>query len=113
MPRNRLHLCVREFCHTRRRRKVCRKEVEPTLHAANGIRERFPILKDALLELNLGRSHMLIWVLVAEITNEAILGLDIRGLGATHAATRRGRRTTCRAPGRCPARPVVWWRATM
>jgi hypothetical protein len=35
-----------------------------------------PIVKEALIELTLGRRGMRIWVFVAEITDELILGLD-------------------------------------
>jgi hypothetical protein len=39
-------------------------------------RETTPILKRVLLELTLGHSPMCIWVLVTEIMDKFILGLD-------------------------------------
>jgi hypothetical protein len=43
-----------------------------------------PILKEVLLTLTLGQRPLKIWVFVANITNEFILGLDIlRAYGAS------------------------------
>jgi hypothetical protein len=39
--------------------------------------ETLPILKEALVELTLGLSPLCVWVLIAEITDELILGLHI------------------------------------
>jgi hypothetical protein len=39
--------------------------------------ETISVLKEALGELTLGRSALMIWVFVAEITDEFILGLDV------------------------------------
>jgi hypothetical protein len=39
--------------------------------------EALPILKEVFLTLILGRRPLKIWVFVADITNENILGLDI------------------------------------
>jgi hypothetical protein len=36
-----------------------------------------PILKEVFLELNLGRRLLKIWIFVANIRDESILGLDI------------------------------------
>jgi hypothetical protein len=46
-----------------------------TLQAVYG--EACPILKDVFLTLTLGRCSFQIWVLIANIINEFILGLDI------------------------------------
>jgi hypothetical protein len=43
-----------------------------------------PVVKEALVELNLGRRALRIWMFVAEITYEFILGLD--GLRAYDAS---------------------------
>jgi hypothetical protein len=45
------------------------------LQTASG--EALPILKETLVELTLGWSPIGIWVLVTEITDGLILGLDI------------------------------------
>jgi hypothetical protein len=55
---------------------MVRHKAKPTLHAANGIWEALPILKEALVELTLDRAPSL-W-LVAEITDELILGLNMQ-----------------------------------
>jgi hypothetical protein len=46
-----------------------------TLQTVSG--EALPIIKEVFLTLNLGRRPLKIWVFVADITNEFILGLDI------------------------------------
>jgi hypothetical protein len=46
-----------------------------TLQTASG--EVLPILKEVFLTLTLGQRSLNIWVLIANITNEFILGLDI------------------------------------
>jgi hypothetical protein len=58
------------------------------LQMASG--EIIPILKEALVELTLGRGALKILVFVAEITDEFILGLDI--LRACDASVDLGRR---------------------
>jgi hypothetical protein len=45
------------------------------LQTASG--ETIPVLKEALVEMTLGRRTLRIWVFVAEITDEFILGLDV------------------------------------
>ena len=45
------------------------------LQTASG--ETIPVLKEALFELTLGRRALRIWVFVAEVTDEVILGLDV------------------------------------
>ena len=45
------------------------------LQTASG--ETIPVLKEALVELTLGRRALRIWVFVADVTDEFILGLDI------------------------------------
>jgi hypothetical protein len=45
------------------------------LQTASG--ETIPVLKEALVELTLGRRAMRIWMFVAEVTDEFILGLDV------------------------------------
>jgi uncharacterized protein (DUF1684 family) len=45
------------------------------LQKASG--ETIPVLKEAVVELTLGRETLRIWVFVAEITDEFILGLDV------------------------------------
>jgi hypothetical protein len=39
--------------------------------------EAIPVLKEAHFDLTLGRRALSIWVFVAEVTNEFIVGLDI------------------------------------
>jgi predicted aspartyl protease len=39
--------------------------------------ETIPVLKEALVELTLGQRALRIWVFVAEVTDEFILGLDV------------------------------------
>jgi predicted aspartyl protease len=45
------------------------------LQTASG--ETIPVVKEAQVELTLGRRTLRIWVLVADITDDFILGLDI------------------------------------
>jgi hypothetical protein len=45
------------------------------LQTASG--ETIPVLKEALVELSLGRRALRIWVFVTEVTDEFILGLDV------------------------------------
>jgi hypothetical protein len=45
------------------------------LQTASG--ETIPVLKEALVELTLGQLALRIWVFVAEITDEFIIGLDV------------------------------------
>ena len=45
------------------------------LQTASG--ETIPVLKEALVELTLGRQALRTWVFVAEVTDEFILGLDV------------------------------------
>jgi predicted aspartyl protease len=45
------------------------------LQTASG--ETIPVLKKALVELTLGRRALRIWVFIAEVTDEFILGLDV------------------------------------
>ena len=45
------------------------------LQTASG--ENLPVLKEALVKLTLGRRALRIWVFVAEVTDEFILGLDV------------------------------------
>jgi hypothetical protein len=53
-----------------------RKPSRPyVLQLASG--ETIPVVKDAQVELTLGRRALKIWVFVAEITDEFILGLDV------------------------------------
>jgi hypothetical protein len=53
-----------------------RKPSRPyVLQTASG--ETIPLLKEALVELTLGRRALRIWVFVAEVTDEFILGLDV------------------------------------
>jgi hypothetical protein len=59
------------------------------LQTASG--EALPILKEVFLTLTLGRRPLKIWVFVANITNEFILGLDI--LRAYNASVDIGRHT--------------------
>jgi hypothetical protein len=43
-----------------------------------GLPERtIPVMREAQVELNLGRRPLRIWVFVADITDELILGLDV------------------------------------
>jgi hypothetical protein len=51
--------------------------------------ETIPVLKEALVELTLGLRTLRIWVFVAEITDEFILGLDV--LRAYNASVDVGR----------------------
>jgi hypothetical protein len=60
-----------------------------TLQTVSG--ESLPILKEVLLTLNLGRRPLRMWVFVANITNEFILGLNI--LSAYGASVDLGRQT--------------------
>jgi hypothetical protein len=53
--------------------------------------EAFPILKEAFLTPILGRRPLKIWVFVADITNELILGLDV--LSTYDASVDIGRQT--------------------
>jgi hypothetical protein len=53
--------------------------------------EALPILKEVFLTLNLGRPPFKIWVFVADITNEFILGLVT--LDAYDASVNIGRQT--------------------
>jgi hypothetical protein len=46
------------------------------LQTASG--KTIPVLKEALVELSLGRGALKIWVFVAEVTEELILGLDVQ-----------------------------------
>jgi hypothetical protein len=64
-----------------------------TLQTVSG--ETLPILKDVFLTLNLGRRSLKIWVFVADITNELILGLD--NLRAYDASVDIGCQTLCLA----------------
>ena len=45
------------------------------LQTASG--ETLPVLREALVELTLGQRALRIWVFVAEVTDEFILGLDV------------------------------------
>jgi hypothetical protein len=45
------------------------------LQTASG--ETIPVLKEALVELTLGQRALRIWVFIAEVTDEFILGLDV------------------------------------
>jgi hypothetical protein len=56
---------------------MARNAAEPTIQTANGIWGSAPLLKEVFLTLTLGRRPLKIWVFVANITNEFILGLDI------------------------------------
>jgi hypothetical protein len=60
-----------------------------TLQIVSG--ESLPILKEVLLTLMLGRRPLKMWVFVANITDELILGLDI--LRAYDASVETGRQT--------------------
>jgi hypothetical protein len=51
--------------------------------------ETIPVVKEALVELTLGRRALSIWVFVTEITDELILGLDV--LRAYNASLDLGR----------------------
>jgi hypothetical protein len=42
-----------------------------------GSGEALPIMKEVFLTLILGRHPLEIWVFVADITNELVLGLDV------------------------------------
>jgi hypothetical protein len=53
--------------------------------------EALPVLKEVFLTLSLGRRPLKIWVFVANITNDFILGLDI--LRAYDASVDIGRQT--------------------
>jgi hypothetical protein len=57
--------------------------------------EALPVLKEVFLTLTLGRCPLKIWVFVANITNEFILGLDI--LHAYDASVDIGRQSLCMA----------------
>jgi hypothetical protein len=58
-----------------------------TLHTVSG--KSLPIFKKVLLPLNLGRCQLKMWVFVANITDELILGLD--KLSAYEASVDTGR----------------------
>jgi hypothetical protein len=60
-----------------------------TLQTVSG--EALPIIKEVFLTLTLGQRPLKIWVFVADITNEFILGLDI--LRAYDATVDIGRQT--------------------
>jgi hypothetical protein len=47
------------------------------VRSADGISREPPILKEAFVTLTLGRRPLEIWVFIADITDELILGLDI------------------------------------
>jgi predicted aspartyl protease len=57
------------------------------LQTASG--ETIPVMREARVELTLGRRPLRIWVLVADITDELILGLDV--LRACDASVEVGR----------------------
>jgi hypothetical protein len=57
--------------------------------------ETRPILKEVFIALNLGWHPLKIWVFVADIANELILGLDV--LRAYDASVDIGRQTLCLA----------------
>jgi hypothetical protein len=77
--------------------------------------EMLPILKEVFLTLTLGQHPPKIWVFVADITNEFILGLDI--LRANDASVDIGHQTLhlaeekyhCGAQGRDHVPPAWWW----
>jgi hypothetical protein len=55
---------------------MARKTAKPTFYDADGSWGKSPALK-VFLTLTLGRRPLKTWVLVADISNELILGLDI------------------------------------
>jgi hypothetical protein len=60
-----------------------------------------PILKEVLLTLTLGRRPLTMWVFVANITDELILGLDIlRAYGASFDSASGGRIIAMESMGR-------------
>jgi hypothetical protein len=71
--------------HARHCYRMARKAAEPTSW------EALPVLKEVYVTLTLGRLPLKVWVFVANITNEFILGLDI--LHAHDATVDIGRRT--------------------
>jgi hypothetical protein len=56
---------------------MARKTADPTFLAANGVWRSPPHLKEVFVTLTLGWSPMKIWVFIANIANEFILGLDM------------------------------------
>jgi hypothetical protein len=54
-----------------------RKAAKPTLHVADGIWGSPAHLEGVFLTLTLGQHPLKIWVFIASVTNEFILGLDI------------------------------------
>jgi hypothetical protein len=70
---------------------MVRKAAGPKFQTANGIWGSVPILKQVFLSLTLGRGPLKIWVFVANITNEFILGLEI--LRPYNASVNIGRQT--------------------
>jgi hypothetical protein len=71
------------------------------LQTASG--ETIPVLKEAFVELNLGRRVLRLWVFVAEITDKFILGLDV--LRAYDASVDLGRHML-----RLDQKEVTLWR---
>jgi hypothetical protein len=77
MPSDSGHWGVRHCGKTGHSRRMARKAAEPKFNAANGVRRALSILKEAYVTLTLGRRPLKIWVFVADITNELILGLNV------------------------------------
>jgi len=76
MPGDHRH---RRLSYHRSTRLAGKPERKPSrayvLQMASG--ETIPVLKEALVELTLGQRALRIWVFVAEVTDEFILGLDV------------------------------------
>jgi hypothetical protein len=64
-----------------------------------GSGRKIPAVREALVELTLGQRGLKIWVFVADITEEFILGLD--NLRAYHATVDVGRHRLRPAKIRC------------
>jgi hypothetical protein len=77
--------------------------------------ETLPIVKEASVELTPGRNHIRIWVFVAEILDEFILGLNILHVYYAfvvlghHMLQIREEEVSLWCPRAEPSRPVFWW----
>ena len=58
-------------------RSTARQEAQRSLRLADGLWRDHPLLKEALVELSLGRIALRIWVFVTEVMDEFILGLGV------------------------------------
>jgi hypothetical protein len=73
LPRDRKHRESRDHRQSGQRRRPARQEAESVVCSADGVRRH--VLKEALVQLPLGRSALRISVFIPMIPDEFVLGL--------------------------------------